>query len=161
MTHSLLSSSLRLLLCSFLVASAATLGPVYQVRAERIATDQALSGASVESERAELIAWLEREEMRTQLEALGVDYTEAQSRVRSLSDAEVHQVYDRLAQTPAGADFVGLVVGIIVVTVAVFLFTDLLGYTDVFPFINPLPRASASNAAAPADVDVSAYPESN
>jgi len=142
MTDSRLSRSFRELLCSVLAVSAATLGPIASVRAELIPTDAAVRDEQAQDSRSELLAWLERDDMQAQLKALGVDADEARARVRSLSDAEVLAVHGRLSELPAGQGFVEAVVGVALVTAAVILFTDLLGYTDVYPFIRPLPRAS-------------------
>ncbi len=48
----------------------------------------------------------------------------------------------RLDQLPAGG-LVGAVAGIILVLFLVLVITDLLGVTDVFAFIDPLPRGQA------------------
>ena len=75
----------------------------------------------------------QREWIRGQLEAHGVEAAEAASRVASLSDEQVRQLREGFDEAPAGAGAVGLVAFIFVVLVI----TDLTGYTDVFPFIRP------------------------
>jgi hypothetical protein len=95
--------------------------------------------------RARIAAFLDRDDVRGQLEALGVSPEEARARIGSLTDEEIARIDGRLSELPAGGDFVGLMVAILVGTVLVLLFADLLGFTDVFPFVNPLPRGDAKN----------------
>jgi len=133
----------RQMLCGILVAAAATLGPIQVARAELIATDAVLPSPATAA-RAELQAVLERTDVRAELQQLGIEPSEASARVASLSDAEVIEVQGRLSELPAGEGFVEAVAGVLIVTVAVLVFTDLLGYTDVFPFIRPLDRPRAA-----------------
>lgn len=82
-------------------------------------------------ERGRLLAALDREEVRQQLITLGVDPQAAQQRVASLSDEELRSVTGHMQELPAGGDILGVAVLIFLV----LLFTDIMGYTDVFPFV--------------------------
>lgn len=115
-------------------------------RAELVSTASVVErGESELSPRARLKAMLAKEDVRSQLAGLGVDPLEAGARVDALSDREIAQLHSRLEELPAGQDFVGVVVGVAVVTLVVLLFLDLLGFTDVYPFIDPLPRGDATS----------------
>jgi Family of unknown function (DUF6627) len=85
--------------------------------------------------RARVLAFLGRAEVREQIVALGVDPGEAAARVRALSDAQVREIAGQLDQLPAGQSVIGVVVGAILIIFLVLLITDLLGLTDVFPFV--------------------------
>ncbi len=91
---------------------------------------QALADQVEPSKRAEVEAFLQREDVRQQMVALGVDPELAHQRVAALSDAELAPLA-RLAEQPAG----GSVVGAIVFIFLVLLLTDILGLTDVFTFV--------------------------
>ena len=52
------------------------------------------------------------------------------------SDEEVQQIAGRLDELPAGEGFVGVVIGAALIIFLVLLITDLLGLTDVYPFVN-------------------------
>jgi hypothetical protein len=65
----------------------------------------------------------------------GVDAAEAKARVDAMTDAEVVEVAARLDHLPAGGSAVGAVIGAIVLIFLVLLITDLLGLTNVFPFV--------------------------
>ena len=67
-----------------------------------------------------------------------MDRNEALARLASLSDQEVQEIAGRIDELPAGQN---AVVGVLVIAGVVFLvlvIMDLLGVTDVFPFINPI-----------------------
>jgi hypothetical protein len=67
-----------------------------------------------------------------------VDRNEALARLASLSDQEVQEIAGRIDELPAGQN---VVVGVLVIAGVVFIvlvIMDLLGVTDVFPFINPI-----------------------
>ena len=101
-----------------------------------VSTEQALAAADGKAERARVLAFLERADVREQIVALGVDPNEAAARVRALSDAEVREIAGQLDQLPAGQSAIGVVVGAILIIFLVLLVTDLLGLTNVFPFVN-------------------------
>ncbi|MDO9620845.1 MAG: PA2779 family protein [Moraxellaceae bacterium] len=83
------------------------------------------------AQRAELVTWLDREDVRQQMTALGVSPTQAMARVASLSDAEVSRLAGEIETSPVAGNGV---VGAVVFVFLVLLVTDLLGLTKVFPF---------------------------
>lgn len=68
---------------------------------------------------------------KAQLMALGVDPVAAQARIERLTPEELAQLQARMDELPAGSG----VLGVIVVVFVVFIITDLLGATDIFPFV--------------------------
>ena len=82
-------------------------------------------------DRGRLLTALDRDEVREQLIALGVDPRSARERVASLSDEELRSVAGQVQDLPAGGDILGVAVLIFLV----LLFTDIMGYTKVFPFV--------------------------
>ena len=91
---------------------------------------QAQADPAEQSSRMEVQVFLQREDVRQQLVALGVDPEQASQRVAALSDAELAPLA-KLVEQPAG----GNVVGAIVFIFLVLLITDILGLTDVFTFV--------------------------
>jgi hypothetical protein len=100
-----------------------------------VSTEQVLAASAGAADRARVLAFLDRAEIRAQIAALGVDPNEAAARVAALSDAQVHEIAGQLDQLPAGQGAVGVVVGAILIIFLVLLVTDLLGLTNVFPFV--------------------------
>ncbi len=78
---------------------------------------------------------LERQEIADALRQLGIDPAEAHRRALGLSDAEAREALERLDTLPAGGDPLGMIIGSAVFVFVVLLITDILGYTDVFPFV--------------------------
>jgi len=75
-----------------------------------------------------------REEVQKVLTAQGIDSQEAKKRINSLTDAEVIRLAKEIKQLPAGSGL-GTIVGAALIVFLVLLFTDIMGYTDVFPFV--------------------------
>jgi len=104
--------------------------------AAMIATEQVVAAAVAPIDaRAEVAAFLDREDVRQILERWAVDPGEAKARVAALTDAEAADLASRLDAMPAGGHVVGIIIGAILLVFFVLLITDLLGLTDVFPFI--------------------------
>jgi hypothetical protein len=97
---------------------------------------QTQTGAS--EQRQQLQQFLSRDDISAQLVKMGVDPAEAQARVERLSDQEVATATERMQQLPAGGD--AGIVGAIVLIFLVLLITDLLGLTDVYPFVKKTVR---------------------
>lgn len=104
------------------------------VQAKMVGTDSVIAQESVSADRAKVMEFIEREDVRAEMESLGVDPKEAMSRVQSLSDEEVQRVAGQLEQMPAGEGALGAVVGAIVLVFLVLLLTDILCLTNVFDF---------------------------
>ncbi|MFP5504636.1 MAG: PA2779 family protein [Gammaproteobacteria bacterium] len=88
------------------------------------------------AQRQQVQQFLEREDVRAQLVELGVNPADAQARVERMSDQEVATVAARMQELPAG----GGIVGAIVLIFLVLLLTDILGFTNVYPFVKKTAR---------------------
>jgi hypothetical protein len=109
--------------------------PTGLARAAMIPTDEVIGEQAASGERGRVEAFLLRDDVRAQMAALGVDGDEAALRVAGLSDAEVQQIAGYLDELPAGEGAVGSIIGAAVLIFLVLLLTDLLGLTNVFPFV--------------------------
>lgn len=115
-------------LCAgFLFMSAAA-----PAHAALVGTDQVLAEAEAELDRERLVEMLDRDAVRSQLEAMGVDPADARARVERMTDAEVAELQGRVDEAVAGGDALGVALVIFIV----FVITDVIGATDIFPFIN-------------------------
>jgi hypothetical protein len=119
----------RRLIASLLVLSIGGLGLPLPVHAGMVGTGAAL--ASPERER--IATFLEREDVRQQLQAQGVRPADVSARVAALTDEEASQLAAQMDSMPAGG-----VLGLILVVFLVLLLTDILGFTKVFPFTRPV-----------------------
>ncbi len=109
--------------------------PIVPAHAALITTDRVVEAEALADDRARVMAFMTREDVRAQLEALGIDPAEAARRAESLTEDEIGQIAGRLDELPAGQNAVGVVVGAILIIFLVLLFTDLMGLTDVYPFV--------------------------
>ena len=106
-----------------------------QAQAGLVGTSQILDQDNQAVDRDRLRAFLDRAEVRDQLEALGVDSDIARARIDSLTNEEVADIVNRLDQLPAGGDGLATLVGAALLVFIILLITDLLGLTDIFPFV--------------------------
>lgn len=109
--------------------------PYQAVSAAMVSTEVSRDVRSAPEARGLILSLIAREEVQTQLKLYGVDPNEARARVDSMSDAEVIEVANRFDRLPAGGSAVGIIVGAILLVFLVLLLTDLLGFTNVFPFV--------------------------
>lgn len=108
--------------------------PTAPARAGLVATETVIDAAAAAVDRDRVMAFLERDEVRRQMSALGVAPEEAAARVAGLSDAEIARIAGQLSDMPAGGDGLGTIVGAAVLIFVVLLITDIAGLTKVFPF---------------------------
>ena len=117
-----------------LLAASLLLAPTAPVQAGMVGTAQVLAAEQGRLDRDRLTSLLERQDLQQQLSALGVDVQDAKARVASLTDAEVARLNQQVAELPAGGD----VLGVILLIFIIFVITDALGATDIFPFVHPV-----------------------
>nr|WP_300308634.1 PA2779 family protein [Halomonas sp.] len=125
---------LRRLLCSMLIVTLAFGAMPVMASASSTplaSTADVLSAQSQNDARDRITQVLAREDIQRQLVAQGVDPSEVEKRVAALSDSEAQQMADQLDNMPAGASVVGVLFAVFVI----LLVTDILGLTDVFPFV--------------------------
>jgi hypothetical protein len=133
--HRCLSKSLALAVAAALFVTSL---PIGAARAGMVTTDQLVEQRAAAGDRERLAAILLRDDVRQQMEALGVSRDEAIARLASLSDQEIQQIAGRIDEMPAGQS---VLVGVLIVAGAVLLgllITDLLGITDVYAVVNPV-----------------------
>jgi len=118
---------------------ALTVVPIDVAQAGLVGTDQIINGLAAEDGRTAIKTFLQREDVRRQLQLLGVEADEAISRVDAMADSQVGDIVNKIGTMPAGGD-VGAVVGVIAVVFLVLLITDILGFTKIFPFTRPVKR---------------------
>ena len=109
--------------------------PILPAQAALIGTDTIIEQTE-ESARERVNAFLAREDVREQLNTLGLSSEEARARVDALSDREVREIAGKLDTLPAGEGVVGALIGAALIIFLVLLITDLLGLTSVFGFTN-------------------------
>jgi hypothetical protein len=109
---------------------------VTPVRAAMVETEALLQARDAEAARRQVRAYLERDAVAAQLEAWSVPPREARARVDAMTDPEIRALAQRIESMPAGGvDALTVIIIISVISFGTLLVTDILGITDVFPFI--------------------------
>lgn len=120
---------------AWLLAALLMLTPVMGAQAAMLGTDTLITSAQSQQSITELQQLLGREDAQQQLLALGVNPDQVRERVASLSDSELARINQGIDSLNAGGDSV---LGILLVIFIVFVITDALGATNIFPFIHPI-----------------------
>jgi hypothetical protein len=103
-----------------------------------ISAEQVAAGVGLRTptdHRAQLLAVLERDDVAAALVEHGVSLDQARLRVAALTDAEAARLAAEIDQAPAGASEL---IGTLVLVFVLLVFSDILGYTRIFPFIKPI-----------------------
>lgn len=101
-------------------------------QAEMIGTDTAISIYQQHSDRGFLLEQMQRDDIRAEIIAQGIDPVEAQARLAALSDAEVATMVQQMQDGAAGADVVTTLFTVFIV----LLVTDFLCLTQIYAFTN-------------------------
>ena len=103
------------------------------ISAEQVAASVGLRTSA--DHRARVLAALERADVAAALVEHGVSLDQARSRVAALTDAEAASLAAEIDKAPAGASEL---VGTLILVFVLLVFSDILGYTRIFPFIKPI-----------------------
>jgi hypothetical protein len=130
----MLNSVIRKRIVSLFLCLSFTGLNVVPAQAAMVSTPELVQSELQQLNRTQLAQLLDRADVQQRLTALGVDPSVAQSRIADLTDAQIAELNQRLEQLPAGGEILGLVV----LFFLVFIFTDIIGATDIFPFVHPV-----------------------
>lgn len=104
-------------------------------RAEMVSTDTVVSRYAAQADRSFLLQEIQRDEVRDEIIAAGVDPEEAERRLMAMSDEEVALLISQVEDGSAGGDGVGTIVGALLTVFLILLITDLLCLTSVFSWV--------------------------
>lgn len=108
--------------------------PLSTAQAAMVGNAQILNHDPAHHMRDNLKQQVDRETVQQQLQAWGVHPDQIKSRIDSLTDDEVARIYQQIDGPRAGGDALGILLTIFLVLVI----TDVIGATDIFPFIHPV-----------------------
>jgi hypothetical protein len=123
----------RSLLC--LLSALLAVMPVMSAQAAMIGTDQIVSQATSSADPEKLRRFLDQDNARQQLQSWGVDPAMIDQRIDSLTDSELSRINQEIDNLNAGGTSV---LGVLLIIFLVFVITDVIGATDIFPFIKPV-----------------------
>jgi len=110
------------------------LAPLVPAQAAMIGNEQVINQHLQGQTRDSLQQLLQQQSARQQLQALGVSPDLVKNRIDSLTDSELARINRHVDTLDAG----GNILGILLVIFIVFVITDVIGATDIFPFIHPV-----------------------
>ncbi len=114
-----------------LITALVFMGFTQTVQAAIISTEQVVTAAAAQQNRAKIAATFERADVQAELQKMGIAAEEAQARVAALTDAETASIAHRVDSIPAGGEGI---IGALIFIFVLLLVTDILGLTKVFPF---------------------------
>ena len=117
-----------------LLLSIALLTMTSSAQAAMITNDIVIAQSQQQDARNELVRTVQREDVRQQLLDLGVSPAAVEDRINMMTPEEIAHLNQQIADLPAGGD----VLGVLLVIFIVFVITDIIGATDIFPFIKPV-----------------------
>jgi hypothetical protein len=109
--------------------------PLIPAQAAMLGNDRIISEQQAGFERAEVLEILDQEFTRQQLETWGVSPEMARERINSLTDQELANLNRQFNELEAGGSSV---LGVLLIIFIVFVITDAIGATDIFPFVHPV-----------------------
>jgi len=121
-----MTGRIRRIVASFLILCLGAMSAPVPALAGIVGTDAVVAGV----ERERVAGLLDRSDVQARLQALGVDPALARARVAALTDEEAARLAAEMDALPAGGD----ALGVALIVFLVLLFTDIMGYTKIFPF---------------------------
>ena len=123
------------LICRLLILSLLALHlPMRSANAAMIGTESAIDQTVVAQNREKVEAFMTRDDVRKQLQKMGLSADDAKSRVSSMTDQEVNKIAGKIDEMPAGGSTLGTILIVGLVIFIVLLITDVLGWTKIFPW---------------------------
>lgn len=109
--------------------------PMVPAQAAMVGTGEIVSPLSSRAQENTLRQFLDQQDARQQLQAWGVSPSSLDARINSLSDSELARINQSIDNLHAGGTSV---LGVLVLIFVIFVITDVIGATDIFPFIHPV-----------------------
>lgn len=104
------------------------------VQAAIVSNDQIIYKTDQVSDKTALLQTIKRADVQAQLSNMGVSAVDIETRINQMTHEEIAQLNQHMAELPVGAG----VLGVVVLIFLVFVITDVIGATDIFPFIHPV-----------------------
>jgi hypothetical protein len=104
-----------------------------QASAAVFSSEQVIANQQFNFNKQQVLSYVDSAEVQNKLIELGVSPADAKQRIANMTHAELNALNTQMNEMPAGG-----IVGVVVTVLVVVLVTDLMGLTDVYPFINPI-----------------------
>lgn len=97
----------------------------FSTHAGMITTDQVVSNAAAQANRAKIVDFVARADVQKQMEVLGLTAANAAKRVNALTNEEVQRIAGKIDSAPAGASSSGtawVVAAVVVIAILVYIY---------------------------------------
>jgi len=115
------------------VLSTMLLCGISQANASVFASDHVIAEQQHHYNKQQVLSFVDDTQVQRKLIELGVNPADAKNRIANMTAAELTALNTQLNEMPAGG-----VVGTILTVLVVVAVLDLMGITDVYPFIRPI-----------------------
>jgi hypothetical protein len=109
--------------------------PMVPVQAAMVGTAEIVYPAQSSLARDHLQQFLDQEAAQQKLQAWGVNPDLVKERINSLTDSELARINREIDTLNAGGTSI---LGVLLIIFIVFVITDVIGATNIFPFIHPV-----------------------
>jgi hypothetical protein len=104
-----------------------------QASAAVFTSEQVIANQQFNFNKQQVLSYVDSAEVQNKLIELGVSPADAKQRIANMTAEELNALNSQMNEMPAGG-----IVGIVVTVLVVVVVTDLMGLTDVYPFIRPI-----------------------
>lgn len=104
-----------------------------QATAAVFSSEQVIANQQFNFNKQQVLSYVDSAEVQNKLIELGVSPADAKQRIANMTAEELSALNTQMNEMPAGG-----IVGVVVTVLVVVVVTDLMGLTDVYPFINPI-----------------------
>ena len=77
---------------------------------------------------------MQHAEIQAKFIEMGINKSDLEARISQMTHAEITELNNKMSELPAAAGAGGILVTLLLV----FIITDVIGATDIFPFIHPV-----------------------
>jgi predicted proteasome-type protease len=119
---------------SLLLSISLIMLPMFNAQAAMVANAQVIDRMQQQTDRDAVLQLLQQKEARDYLISMGVQPSDVEQRVNMMTSEELTQLNAQMAELPAGGDILGLLLLLFII----FIITDIIGATDIFPFVHPV-----------------------
>ncbi|MDF3931076.1 PA2779 family protein [Pseudomonas citronellolis] len=125
-----LTKRVKRLAAILVVAQLGVVAEVPLAQAAMVGTGEVLEAQQQRVDREQLLRMLDDQGVQKKLQSMGVERSQVEQRIKSLSNDELAQFNQQLDQAPAGG-----IIGIIILFLLIFVITDMLCITHIFTFV--------------------------
>ena len=104
------------------------------LQASLVTNDHVINQISHTIDKNMLLESMQHEEIQAKFIEMGIDKSDVEARIAQMTHAEITELNNKMSELPAAAGAGGILVTLLLV----FIVTDVIGATDIFPFIHPV-----------------------